>query len=717
MISVLIEAALRALILALTVSAGLRMLRVSNVPAQKIAWGLVLAAAAAMPLLMRFQVLPPWMTFRVSAAAWRSASEYPPMQTDREASAPQGGWMIASRARLYSPARPQPAAGDRFPAPTISTGNLRPATQVPPAEAQPRTATGPSAIAALNSRFRRLEPAALAGLAYLAICVLLLARMAYGLITAARLWTAAKPFVASPSPYSGAAPGFGLRLRFSPAVCSPVTVGSGVLLPVDCLAWDAEKLRIVLAHERAHIRQGDFYLQLVAGLYAAVFWFSPLGWWLQRKLSELGEAISDRAGLSEAASSASYAQLLLQFAALPRPTLIGVAMARHSNLSERIDRFLDEPAFRRAFASSRRRMLLAVLLVPVALFAATALVRVEAASAQAVPPPPAPAAAPNPAQAPNPAPAPAAAPSAPNASAPSPDAAPSEPAAPAMPPAPAAAAIAPDAPADAPPPPPEINVSVDDQPATASTHLKVRTRIRTNTYTVASSGKGTTVNSAYSYAYSSHDDSWALVTGPGDQFTFSGDRDGSSAEQIEKARKLTSGKFLWFTHEGKSYVVDDPAIVARIQAAYKPIEELGRQQEALGKKQEELGRQQEEMGRKQEAASVPTPDLSKELARLSEAIAKLTAKKAGTISQEELADIEGKLGDVQGRLGELQGEMGEKQGELGELQGKLGEQQGKLGDEQGRLGEQQAKLAEEADRLVNSIIDQSLRNGKARPVE
>jgi len=38
---------------------------------------------------------------------------------------------------------------------------------------------------------------------------------------------------------------------------------------------------------------------MLAGLYAAVFWFSPLGWWLKRKLSDLGEAISDRPALKK----------------------------------------------------------------------------------------------------------------------------------------------------------------------------------------------------------------------------------------------------------------------------------------------------------------------------------------------------------------------------------------------------------------------------------
>ena len=34
-----------------------------NVPAQKAAWGLMLVAALAMPLLMRWQLVPAWAAF------------------------------------------------------------------------------------------------------------------------------------------------------------------------------------------------------------------------------------------------------------------------------------------------------------------------------------------------------------------------------------------------------------------------------------------------------------------------------------------------------------------------------------------------------------------------------------------------------------------------------------------------------------------------------
>ena len=74
-------------------------------------------------------------------------------------------------------------------------------------------------------------------------------------------------------------------VRSSRAIASPVTVAAGIVLPDDYAAWDTEKLGIVLAHEGSHVRQRDFILQLAAALYAALFWFNPLGWWLKRKLT------------------------------------------------------------------------------------------------------------------------------------------------------------------------------------------------------------------------------------------------------------------------------------------------------------------------------------------------------------------------------------------------------------------------------------------------
>jgi len=60
------EAALRSLMIALIVWAGLRALRVRNVVTQKAAWGMVLACALAMPLLMPLIASRQWLPSRAA---------------------------------------------------------------------------------------------------------------------------------------------------------------------------------------------------------------------------------------------------------------------------------------------------------------------------------------------------------------------------------------------------------------------------------------------------------------------------------------------------------------------------------------------------------------------------------------------------------------------------------------------------------------------------
>jgi len=441
------------------------------------------------------------------------------------------------------------------------------------------------------------------------------------------------------------------------------------VLPNSWPGWDREKLRIVVAHEASHVRQGDFYLQLATSLYAAIFWFSPLGWWLKRILADLAETVSDRAAVEHAASHASYAQVLLEFAALPRPIPIGVAMAHHDRIVSRIERLLNESSFRQSFAGSRGRIAAAILLVVAAAFASTALVRVQAA--QAAPPPPA-----APAQSPAVATAPPAA-------------------------APAVSDIAPAAP---------VLAQAPAEPVAPSAPA-------------AEPGEqeGTTVHTRHGYAYGfySDGDSYAIASknNANNYESFSGTWDKDVKGDLDRARAMASGDFLWFKHDGKAYIVDDPAIVAQLKAMYQPMEELGKRQSELGKQQSELGRKQSALGRQQRLASVPTPEMTKELAEVDKATAALKAARGQELTQEKLADMQTKLSELQSRLGELQGQIGSKMGDFGEKMGELGELQGKLGEQQGELGEQQGKLAQELDKKVKSIMDDSMKNGKARPIQ
>src|SRR5579862_1145085 len=385
MILVLIEAALRSILVGLVVAVGLRVFRVHNVVARKAAWGLVLTAALAMPWLLptvgRWQLVPASASIALPAHPMTLLEE---LQAWILAKNPSGrmpqpnAWAVQqdksredeeSTGTAPENARNSPDKGSQ----SAPAGRQQPAA---PKEARAHSGVRHEGTGGwLHPRRVAFSSTALFWSLYLAGAAVFFLRLVLGVAATLRLW-----FTAIPIPPYRMRSGFAsLRLRASSRVSSPFTIGSAILLPADYETWDRDKLRIVLAHESSHIRQGDFYLQILAGLYASLMWFSPLGWWLKRELADLAEAISDRAGIEQAESRTSYAEILLEFAAAPRPAAVGVAMARPGSLSRRIERLLDEHAFRRSFARSRRA-LTAVVLVPIACFVATAMVRVQAAS-------------------------------------------------------------------------------------------------------------------------------------------------------------------------------------------------------------------------------------------------------------------------------------------------------------------------------------------------
>lgn len=725
---ILLEAVLRALLAACILGAGLRLLRVRNVPAQKVAWGLVLLAALAMPLLMRWQWLPSWAAVKMPAIAWTRTAEPAP------SIAPSPAIPVSPSQGSMADPKPAPATRHRLAASASSDSGFTALRS-----AAPETSPAPAATVVVPAASEPVVKRIIARLLafswplYLGICAALLLRLLFGLISSLRLWMKAEPVAGLRAmEIAGGAP-----VRSSWQIASPVNIGSGILLPAEFASWDDEKLRVVLAHEQAHIRQRDFYLQLLAGLYAALTWFSPLGWWLKRKLSELGEAISDHAGLEVAGNPSAYAELLLEFAALPRPTVSGVAMANSTNLPQRIKRLLNESSFRQTFAGGRRA--LATLLVPVVLMVATAMVRVQAATkpspadssqtakpspdqptsqaastGQSNPEPanpePAPVSDPTSVQTPQPAPAPAALRVPPQQQpAPTPSPAPQAPEAPQGPQAgqEPQSPVAPIAPRG---PHVHVDVHIPPMPPMPPVHAYMA--------------------GVYEFG---NELPYAIVGDPGTKTRFFGDWDADRGAEVEKARKLAQGHFILFRRNGKSYIVDDPTIVNQIETMDKALDSQGDQMRALGKQMRDAdqplrdemhdqSQQEREAERKarQASAEVPTPDISKEMAELNAAAAALQAKQGGTITREQLQEIQRKISEVQRRVIEAEINMNVKvdfdMSKFNEAQSKMNEQEREIGSKMGQLGAQLGQTARENNEKMKSLIDESLKNGKARPV-
>ncbi|HTG72917.1 MAG TPA: M56 family metallopeptidase, partial [Terriglobia bacterium] len=57
-----------------------------------------------------------------------------------------------------------------------------------------------------------------------------------------------------------------------------------VLLPRDAESWPDERIRMVLAHELAHIQRHDWVVQVLADAARAIYWFNPIFWLASSRL-------------------------------------------------------------------------------------------------------------------------------------------------------------------------------------------------------------------------------------------------------------------------------------------------------------------------------------------------------------------------------------------------------------------------------------------------
>ena len=145
-----------------------------------------------------------------------------------------------------------------------------------------------------------------------------------------------------------------LGLSFAPQatesefVSVPMTVSvlrPTILFPLTWRDWDDAKLDAVIAHEMSHVGRRDLVTHRLAALHCAIFWFSPLAWWLNRQLADLAEQASDEAALRHGADRTAYAKTLLGFfealhGTSGRVWWQGVSMASAGRAEQRMERIL-----------------------------------------------------------------------------------------------------------------------------------------------------------------------------------------------------------------------------------------------------------------------------------------------------------------------------------------------------------------------------------------
>ena len=140
-----------------------------------------------------------------------------------------------------------------------------------------------------------------------------------------------------------------------------------VMLPASASAWSPERMRVVLLHELAHARRGDWLLQVAAEALRCVWWFNPLAWVVRARLRRESEHAADDFVLARGVPATTCATQLVELAKevrehrrtwLPAP-----AMARPSHLERRLSAMLNSHTNRRPLTRLARIWSVVVLVL------------------------------------------------------------------------------------------------------------------------------------------------------------------------------------------------------------------------------------------------------------------------------------------------------------------------------------------------------------------
>lgn len=239
---------------------------------------------------------------------------------------------------------------------------------------------------------------------------------------------------------------------------------------------------------------------------------------------------------------------------------------------------------------------------------------------------------------------------------------------------------------------------------------------------------------------------YAIVRANKDAITVS-----ASIRDIRKVASLrdkVKGDFVWFRDGDKTYLLQDPGAIARIEAAWEPVNAIGEQMDAQGKKMEAQGKIMDAIGDEMNTAAQAfsrhaeregqqsrrqMEQVAREQEKVARRIDKAAREMAADNTPEKAREFAQKMAALQAEMAPLQKQMNEYQRELSAKMGKLHEHDGsmkalnqkmaeasrpmgELNLRMGELNQKHAGAVREAERVLRALMQESLQNGKAQPV-
>lgn len=158
----------------------------------------------------------------------------------------------------------------------------------------------------------------------------------------------------------------GIKLLVHQINVSPISWMNYIILSESDLETDSS---IILEHEKAHIRCGHSYDQLLVALCCILQWFNPVVWWLKKELEDVHEYEADEWVLDKGFDAKTYQLMLLRnVAGLKYYTVVN--NFNRNSLKKRI-------VMMQSRKSSPCSLLKCAFILPVTLLAVTAFARPE----------------------------------------------------------------------------------------------------------------------------------------------------------------------------------------------------------------------------------------------------------------------------------------------------------------------------------------------------
>jgi len=330
------DAIIKATLLFLSAGLASFLLRRRSAALRHMIWTLALASVLVLPVLSI--ALPRWQ--------WNLVT------IDRVSSAASSPQLSASSLGVPVPDSQPPVASRQAPALHLNSESPSPTSDARPAPA--RTPLPWSAI--------------LLGL-WMIGALLIVGRLVAGVI--AVQWMSRRTERVTDAPWLVQAKSLASELGISPRIvflrskgaAMPMAWGlfrPAVLMPADADRWPAERLRIVLLHELAHVKRHDCLTHMLAQMSCALHWFNPLAWIAARHVRTERERACDDLVLAAGTRGSDYADQLIEIARVMRagrfPAVLAgasLAMAHRSELEGRLMAILD-PSVPRAGLSRVR---------------------------------------------------------------------------------------------------------------------------------------------------------------------------------------------------------------------------------------------------------------------------------------------------------------------------------------------------------------------------